>query len=169
MVREANDMHDICRSCNCTNETIGTASSKILPYSKRDSSSYRFTGVTGPQDNMTGPRENSNTGQKDHSTTLLRNTWLRPMCNRKLRLIQVGTSPELSQEFVCTQPNRDKRHGEAHICTAADRTCYRLRLKCDGTRAETTFRLSPKRTSPFKSAKGVSSVDCWQPRCAHQR
>jgi hypothetical protein len=28
----------------------------------------------------------------------------------------------------------------------------RLSLKCDGTRAETRFRLSPKRTSPFKSA-----------------
>ena len=29
----------------------------------------------------------------------------------------------------------------------------RLRLKCDGTRAETRFRLSAKRTSPFKSAE----------------
>jgi hypothetical protein len=28
----------------------------------------------------------------------------------------------------------------------------RLRLKCDGTRADTRFRLSPKWTSPFKSA-----------------
>ena len=28
----------------------------------------------------------------------------------------------------------------------------RLRLKCDGTRAETIFCLSAKRTSPFKSA-----------------
>jgi hypothetical protein len=28
----------------------------------------------------------------------------------------------------------------------------RLRLKCDGTSAETTFRLSAKRTSPFKTA-----------------
>jgi len=28
----------------------------------------------------------------------------------------------------------------------------RLLLKCDGTRAETRFRLSAKRTSPFKSA-----------------
>ena len=28
----------------------------------------------------------------------------------------------------------------------------RLRLKCDGTRAVTRFRLSAKRTSPFKSA-----------------
>ena len=27
-----------------------------------------------------------------------------------------------------------------------------VHLKHDGTRAETTFRLSPKRTSPFKSA-----------------
>jgi len=29
---------------------------------------------------------------------------------------------------------------------------FRLRLKCDGTRAETRFRLSAKRTSPFQSA-----------------
>ena len=28
----------------------------------------------------------------------------------------------------------------------------RLRLKCDGTGAETRFRLSAKRTNPFKSA-----------------
>jgi hypothetical protein len=27
-----------------------------------------------------------------------------------------------------------------------------LRLKCDGTRAETRFRISAKRTSPFKSS-----------------
>jgi len=47
--------------------------------------------------------------------------------------------------------------------------CIRLPLKCDVTRAETSFRLSAKRTSPFKSAGGVSSVDYWQPRCAHQR
>ena len=46
----------------------------------------------------------------------------------------------------------------------------RLRLKYDSTRAETRFRLSAKRTSPFKSAaESVSSVDYWQPRCAHQR
>ena len=42
----------------------------------------------------------------------------------------------------------------------------RGQLKCDGIRAETRFRLSAKRTNPFKSAGGVSSVDCWQPRCA---
>ena len=32
----------------------------------------------------------------------------------------------------------------------------RARLKCDGTRAETRFGLSAKRTSPFKSAGGGS-------------
>jgi hypothetical protein len=47
-------------------------------------------------------------------------------------------------------------------------TFVRLRLKCDGTRAETRFRLSTKRTSPFKTAGGVSSVDSGQPSCAHQ-
>jgi len=40
-------------------------------------------------------------------------------------------------------------------------------LKCDGTRAETRFCLSVKRTSPFKSA-GASVVNYCQPRCAHQ-
>jgi len=37
----------------------------------------------------------------------------------------------------------------------------RGRLKCDGTREETRFCLSAKRTSPFKSAGDVSSVDYW--------
>jgi len=44
----------------------------------------------------------------------------------------------------------------------------RLRLKCDGTRAETRFCLLAKQTSPFKTV-GVSSVDYWQPRCADQQ
>jgi hypothetical protein len=34
-------------------------------------------------------------------------------------------------------------------------TSGRLRLKCDGTRAETRFRLSAKRTSPFKIGEGL--------------
>jgi hypothetical protein len=44
----------------------------------------------------------------------------------------------------------------------------RLRLKCDGTRAETRFRLSAKRTSPFKSVGSVSSVYYWQASRTHQ-
>ena len=39
----------------------------------------------------------------------------------------------------------------AHRCSK-QRHVGKLRLKCDGTRAETKFRLSAKRTSPFKSA-----------------
>jgi hypothetical protein len=46
--------------------------------------------------------------------------------------------------------------------------CARGQLKCDGKREETTFLRSEKRTSPFKSAGDVSSVDYWQPRCAHR-
>ena len=45
----------------------------------------------------------------------------------------------------------------------------REQLKCDGTRAKTIFRLSAKRTSPFKLAGDVSSIDYWQPMCARQR
>jgi hypothetical protein len=48
------------------------------------------------------------------------------------------------------------------------KTRSRLRLKCDGTHADTRFRLSAKRTSPFKLVGAVSSVDYWQPRCVHQ-
>jgi hypothetical protein len=36
--------------------------------------------------------------------------------------------------------------------TVRSNNSRRLSLKCDGTRAETRFRLSAKRTSPFKSA-----------------
>jgi len=58
-------------------------------------------------------------------------------------------------------------------------SCSRLRLKCDGTCAEARFRLSAKRTSPFKSAgesvqsttasRGVPSavVDCVWNMMAH--
>ena len=37
-------------------------------------------------------------------------------------------------------------------CDTRPPNTSRLRLKCDGTRAETRFHLSAKRTSPFKSA-----------------
>jgi len=43
----------------------------------------------------------------------------------------------------------------------------RLRLKCDGTRAETRFLLSAKRTSPFKPAGASVQSTTAQPRCAH--
>jgi hypothetical protein len=40
--------------------------------------------------------------------------------------------------------------GLVYYATSSGRE-HRLRLKCDGTRTETRFRLSAKRTSPFKS------------------
>ena len=46
------------------------------------------------------------------------------------------------------------------------RRVSRLRLKCDGTRAETRFRLSTKRTSPFKSA-GASVLSTTGRRAVH--
>jgi hypothetical protein len=41
-----------------------------------------------------------------------------------------------------------------HILVKGITAVGRLRLKCDGTRAETRFRLSAKRTNLFKSAWG---------------
>jgi hypothetical protein len=39
------------------------------------------------------------------------------------------------------------------VCWVVKSKASKLRLKCDGTRVETRFRLSAKRTSPFKSAE----------------
>ena len=44
------------------------------------------------------------------------------------------------------------RSGQCHVMLALEDSpsdVGRLRLKCDGTRAETRFRLSAKRTAPF--------------------
>jgi len=54
----------------------------------------------------------------------------------------VLTSPSRAHNTTCFE---DVPHTEFS-------TIGRVRLKCDGTRAETRFRLSAKRTSPFKSA-----------------
>jgi len=43
--------------------------------------------------------------------------------------------------------------GAGGVGSAGDVIVGRLRLKCDGTRAETRFCLSAKETSPFKSAE----------------
>ena len=45
-----------------------------------------------------------------------------------------------------------KRYGYSSDPNATTWRCSRLRLNCDGTRTETRFRLSAKRTSPFKLA-----------------
>ena len=75
-------------------------------------------------------------------------------------------------EHVSSTLHTTSEHGLSSITTvdahssATSRAC----LKRDGTSADTRFGLSAQRTSPFKLAGGgVSSVDCWQPSCAHQR
>jgi hypothetical protein len=45
----------------------------------------------------------------------------------------------------------EKEADRQQIYWDGQKTC-RMRLKCDGTRAETGLRLSAKQTSPFKSA-----------------
>ena len=52
------------------------------------------------------------------------------------------------------------------------RVCHlhvRGHLKCDGTRAENIFRLSAKRTSPFKSAGASVQSTTGSRGVAHQR
>ena len=65
----------------------------------------------------------------------------------------------LSADIVCSFNLLLAEHC-VHCCrlrlkcdgTRAETRFRKLRLKCDGTRAETRFRLSATRTSPFKSA-----------------
>jgi len=61
---------------------------------------------------------------------------------------QVSILRDLATCISIIPQNGDQpKHVESEI-----NKCLRPRLKCDGTRTETRFRLSAKRTSPFKSA-----------------
>ena len=87
--------------------------------------------------------QRSITSQK--STVLATSLWEpRISCNKSVvYLTGPATAPVTSQREFC-----------ANFVTpeVLNRNACRLRLKCDGTRAETRFRVSAKRTSPFKSA-----------------
>jgi len=71
--------------------------------------------------------------------------------------LTVTVQAEVCGRLPCCQiwsNNFADRHGSLlgrYIVSTVSKIS-RLRLKCDGTRAETRFRLSAKRTSPFKSA-----------------
>ena len=55
--------------------------------------------------------------------------------------------------MVCGQTNRTAVLSLLYICCiTSEHVRGRLRSKCDSTRAKTRFRLSAKRTSPFKLA-----------------
>ena len=103
--------------------------------------------------------------------------------SKSLVVLIIITSCQLST--VCNHrcPRFDERT-DHHLFPADTPTCRwlgcvqqksavcqecRLRLKCVGARAETTFSLSAKWTSPFNSDGVFSSVYYWQSMCAHQR
>ena len=60
------------------------------------------------------------------------------------------------------------RHQGVIFRALLQKASCRGQLKCDGTHAETRFRLSGRngRVHLNRPVGGVSSVDCWQPRCA---
>ena len=56
-----------------------------------------------------------------------------------------------TERFVSLQTNVVLTE-EINVLVNSEKLIGRGQLKCDGTRAETRFRLPAKRTSPFKSA-----------------
>jgi hypothetical protein len=96
------------------------------------------------------------TGQRKNQ-----NVHFRMQLNVSLLLIQtaLGTSSYWGkyEGQSCTGCASTVSVGECWCCGAT--LVFRGQLKCVGTLAETRFSLSAKRTSPFKSAGRVSSVD----------
>jgi hypothetical protein len=70
-----------------------------------------------------------------------------------LKVLSIG--PVYDDEILSRLINEFWRRTSLHV--------VRLRFKCDGTRAETSFRLSAKRTSSFKSS-GASVQSTTGPR-----
>ena len=62
--------------------------------------------------------------------------------------------PPVGFEPTISAGERPQTYALERAATGTGLHSCRLRLKCDGTRAETRFRLSAKRTSPFKLAGG---------------
>jgi hypothetical protein len=93
--------------------------------------------------------------------TYIRNkVWVHPFTRSFLMTFQIyaprpcilkRTVPK--HQLTLTKYNYTSWHSSVTIVIhQANYLSGRLRLNCDGTRAETRFRLSAKRTSPFKSA-----------------
>jgi hypothetical protein len=72
------------------------------------------------------------------------------VCNDTLHIFLCNVTHSVPYVFNIQHVNRC-------LCNLMFQNC-RQRLKYDGTRAETRFRLSAKRTSPFKSAGWGTSV-----------
>ena len=75
--------------------------------------------------------------------------------NKQLRTADKGWFSSLGMlAEMITNPNCKNLpcYGTDSCASGIDLSFSRGQLKCDDTRAETRFRLSAKRTSPFKSA-----------------
>ena len=98
--------------------------------------------------------------QSEDSDSILPETLL-PTYQTKLCHKDYKTNRQCQENFKCLIISR--LVGQPIGCSAY---CSRLRLKCDGTRTETRFRLSAKQTSPFKSA-GASVQSTTGRRAVH--
>jgi len=80
--------------------------------------------------------------------------YFKPLCPSSIKIRLVVPQIKHSNEMYYAD---DLIRFHLKHCIQKDTKIYtlsRMRLKCDDTRAETRFRLSAKRTSPFKSAGG---------------
>jgi hypothetical protein len=73
-------------------------------------------------------------------------------CSRRQRTVQSLFSGLRTHTQFTSQYGELSNVAPSNLVDMYQRSGSRLRLKCDGTRAETRFRLSAKRASPFKSA-----------------
>jgi len=78
-----------------------------------------------------------------------------------MRIITVWPKEDNSSCDNCRRPAFGVRQYSQTVSV-----CHRLRLKCDGTQAETRFRLSEKRTGPSKST-GASVQSATGRRVVH--
>ena len=72
-------------------------------------------------------------------------------CCRRLSC-HIASPTEASHQTHGKERHPVPQHAVSCTKGSAVKVCGRMLLKCDGTRAETRFRLLAKRTSPFKSA-----------------
>jgi len=87
------------------------------------------------------------------------------LCYLRLSFRYVSEAQLPPQQYSTKEINRITKNTECEIWRLwkSQDLWSRLHLKCDGTRAQTRFRLLVKRMGG-----GVSSVDYWQQRSAHQ-
>ena len=104
------------------------------------------TGPIGcPETSVTNYHYSLRNNPEESSPQLLRSG------NLKWRFDEVWLNSNKTKQNK-TRQDKTKKSAHAEKIFFQHSWCCRLRLKCDGTRAETRFPLAAKRTRPFKSA-----------------